>query len=70
MVEVLEAESAARGFVIAGEQYFSIDPYYATGQVDATIARLRTLLSDSPRQRQQLESLGGSLRRNSLSTAA
>jgi hypothetical protein len=41
LVEVLEAESAARGFVIAGEKYFQ-DPYYLTTQVDATIARLRT----------------------------
>jgi CHASE3 domain sensor protein len=56
LVEVLEAESAARGFVIAGEKFF-LDPYYATTQVDATIARLRTLLSDDPKQRQQLESL-------------
>ena len=56
LVEVLEAESAARGFVIAGERFF-LDPYYVTTQVDATIARLRTLLSDDPGQRQQLESL-------------
>ena len=58
MVEILEAESAARGFLIAGEKYFQ-DPYYLTSQVDATVARLRTLLSDSPNQRQQLESLNG-----------
>jgi signal transduction histidine kinase/CHASE3 domain sensor protein len=56
MVEILEAESAARGFVIAGEQYFQ-DPYYLTTQVDATIAGLRTLLSDSPSQLQELDSL-------------
>ncbi|MGA2722219.1 MAG: CHASE3 domain-containing protein [Bryobacteraceae bacterium] len=56
LVEVLEAESAARGFVIAGEKFF-LDPYYATTQVDATVARLRTLLSDDPKQRQDLESL-------------
>jgi signal transduction histidine kinase/CHASE3 domain sensor protein len=56
LVEVLEAESAARGFVIAGEKYF-LDPYYVTTQVDATFARLRTLLSDDPNQRQQLQSL-------------
>jgi signal transduction histidine kinase/CHASE3 domain sensor protein len=56
LVEVLEAESAARGFVIAGEKYF-LDPYYVTTRVDATVARLRTLLSDDPNQRQQLESL-------------
>ncbi len=56
LVEVLEAESAARGFVIAGEKFF-LDPYYVTTQVDATIARLRTLLSDDPKQRQQLESI-------------
>ena len=58
LVEVLEAESAARGFVIAGEKYFQ-DPYYLTAQVDATVARLRTLLSDSPSQQQQLDSLKG-----------
>jgi signal transduction histidine kinase/CHASE3 domain sensor protein len=58
LVEVLEAESAARGFVIAGEKYFQ-DPYYLTTQVDATIVRLRTLLSDSPNQQQQLDSLQG-----------
>jgi signal transduction histidine kinase/CHASE3 domain sensor protein len=58
LVGVLEAESAARGFVIAGEQYF-LDPYYATSQVDATIARLRTLLRDNPGQLRQLESLNG-----------
>jgi signal transduction histidine kinase/CHASE3 domain sensor protein len=56
LVEVFEAESAARGFVIAGEKYFQ-DPYYLTTQVDATFARLRTLLSDSPNQQQQLDSL-------------
>jgi CHASE3 domain sensor protein len=56
LVEVLEAESAARGFVIAGEKYFQ-DPYYLTTQVDTTVARLRTLLSDNPKQRQQLDSL-------------
>jgi len=56
LVEVLEAESAARGFVIAGEKYF-LDPYYVTTQVDATVARLRTLLRDDPKQRQELESL-------------
>jgi len=56
LVGVLEAESAARGYVIAGEQYF-LDPYYATFQVNANIARLRTLLKDDPVQRQQLESL-------------
>jgi len=56
LVEVLEAESAARGFVIAGQKFF-LDPYYVTTQVDATVARLRTLLSDNPNQRQQLESL-------------
>jgi signal transduction histidine kinase/CHASE3 domain sensor protein len=56
LVEVLEAESAARGFVIAGEKYFQ-DPYYLTTQVNATVARLRTLLSDNPKQRQQLDSL-------------
>ena len=56
LVEVLEAESAARGFVIAGEKFF-LDPYYATTQVDATVARLRTLLRDEPGQREQLESL-------------
>ena len=55
---MLEAESAARGFVIAGEKYF-LDPYYLTTQVDATVARLRTLLNDDPDQRQQLESLNG-----------
>src|SRR5664279_3142560 len=58
LVEVLEAESAARGFVIAGEKYFQ-DPYYLTTQVDATVARLRTLLNDSPNQQQQLDSLKG-----------
>lgn len=58
MVDILEAESAARGFLIAGEKYFQ-DPYYLTTQVDATVARLRTLLSDDPQQRQQLESLNG-----------
>ena len=58
MVEVLETESAARGFVIAGEKYFQ-DPYYLTTQVDSTVARLRTLLSDSPGQQQQLDSLQG-----------
>ena len=56
LVKVLEAESAARGFVIAGEKYF-LDPYYATNQVATTIARLRTLLRDEPGERQQLESL-------------
>jgi signal transduction histidine kinase/CHASE3 domain sensor protein len=56
LIEVLEAESAARGFVIAGEKYF-LDPYYVTTQVDATVARLRTLLSDDPKQRQEIESL-------------
>jgi len=56
LAEVLEAESAARGFVIAGEKFF-LDPYYVTAQVDATVARLRTLLRDDPRQRQELESL-------------
>jgi signal transduction histidine kinase len=56
LVEVLEAESAARGFMIAGEKYF-LDPYYATNRVDGTIARLRALLKDEPGQRQQLESL-------------
>jgi signal transduction histidine kinase/CHASE3 domain sensor protein len=56
MVEILEAESAARGFVIAGEKYFQ-DPYYLTTQVDATFAGLRTLLNDSPGQQQQLDSL-------------
>jgi signal transduction histidine kinase len=58
LVEVLEAESAARGFVIAGEKYFQ-DPYYLTSQVDVTVALLRTLLSDSPNQLQQLDSLKG-----------
>jgi CHASE3 domain sensor protein len=58
LVEVLEAESAERGFLIAGEKYFQ-DPYHLTSQVDATVARLRTLLSDDPEQRQQLESLNG-----------
>ena len=58
LVEVLEAESAARGFVIAGEKYFQ-DPYYLTAQVDATVARLRTLLSNSPNQQSQLDSLQG-----------
>jgi signal transduction histidine kinase/CHASE3 domain sensor protein len=58
VAEVLEAESAARGFVIAGEQYFQ-DPYYPTTQVDVTVARLQTLLSDSPNQRQQLDLLKG-----------
>src|SRR5271157_5545133 len=58
MVDILEAESAARGFLIAGEKYFQ-DPYYLTTQVDATVARLRTLLSDSPSQLQQLDSLKG-----------
>ena len=58
LLDVLEAESAARGFVIAGEKYF-LDPYYATNQVGATIARLRILLKDDPGQRQQLESLNG-----------
>src|ERR1035441_3405202 len=56
LIEMLEAESAARGFVIAGEKYFQ-DPYYLTTQVNATVARLRTLLSDNPKQRQQLDSL-------------
>jgi signal transduction histidine kinase/CHASE3 domain sensor protein len=56
LVEVLEAESAARGFVIAGEKYF-LDPYYATTQVNATVARLRTLLRDDPSERQEIESL-------------
>ena len=56
LVEVVEAESAARGFVIAGEKYF-LDPYFATNQVAATIARLRTLLRDEPEERQRLESL-------------
>jgi signal transduction histidine kinase/CHASE3 domain sensor protein len=58
LVEVLEAESAARGFLIAGEKYFQ-DPYYLTTQVDTTVAQLRTLLSDSPSQQQQLDSLKG-----------
>jgi len=58
MVDILEAESAARGFVIAGEAYFQ-DPYYLTTQVDATVAQVRTLLSDSPNQLQQLDSLKG-----------
>jgi CHASE3 domain sensor protein len=44
LVEVLEAESAARGFVIAGEKYFLKIRIIATNQVDSTIARLRTLL--------------------------
>src|ERR1039458_1226975 len=39
LVEVLEAESAARGFLIAGEKYFQ-DPYYLTTQVDTTVAPL------------------------------
>ena len=56
LVEVLEAESAARGFLIAGEQYFQ-DPYYLTTQVNATIARLRTLASGDPKQLEQIESL-------------
>ena len=56
MVEVLEAESAARGFMIAGEKFF-LDPYYLTTQVNATVARMRTLLSDNLQQRQQLESV-------------
>jgi signal transduction histidine kinase/CHASE3 domain sensor protein len=56
LAEVLEAESAARGFVIAGEKFF-LDPYYATNQVDATVARLRTLVGDDPKQRQEIESL-------------
>ncbi len=58
LVEVVEAESAARGFVIAGEKYF-LDPYFATSQVAATVARLRTLLRDEPEERQRLESLNG-----------
>src|ERR1019366_6186696 len=56
MVEVLEAESAARGFMIAGEKFF-LDPYYLTTQVNATVARMRTLLSDNLQQRQQLKSV-------------
>ena len=56
MVEILEAESAARGFVIAGEKYFQ-DPYYLTTQVETTVAQLRTLLSDRPSQLQQIDSL-------------
>ena len=56
MVEVLEAESAARGFMIAGEKFF-LDPYSLTTQVNATVARMRTLLSDNFQQRQQLESV-------------
>jgi signal transduction histidine kinase len=41
---------------MAGEKYFQ-DPYYLTTQVNVTVARLRTLLSDNPKQRQQLDSL-------------
>jgi len=56
LVEVLEAESAARGFVIAGKSTFKIriiSPHKWT----PPSPRLRTLLSDNPKQRQQLDSL-------------
>jgi len=59
LVEVLEVESAARGYVMAGQE-FLLEPYYgAVRKVDQTIQAARELTADNPTQQRLLDSLRG-----------
>lgn len=57
LIEVLEAESAARGYVMGGEEFF-LEPYYeAARRVDRTIQDMRRLTADNPRQQRLIDAL-------------
>ncbi len=57
LVEMLEAESAARGYVMAGDAVH-LDPYYAAvKKIDQTLEQLDRLTEDNPRQQRLLERL-------------
>ncbi len=56
-LQITDVESAARAFVVAGEDFY-LDPYYeAAREVDQTILTLRKLTADNPRQRQRLAAI-------------
>lgn len=57
--EVVDVESAARGYVVAGEDFY-LDPYYsALKDVDQTIGRLKKLTADNARQRARVAAIEG-----------
>ncbi len=59
LVEVLEAESAARGYLVAGQEFY-LEPYHtALQKVDRTLGELELLIAGDPKQRELLNTLRG-----------
>jgi signal transduction histidine kinase len=55
--EVTDVESAARGYVVAGEEFY-LDPYYAAvKKVGQSIRDLRALANDNARQQRRIDAL-------------
>ena len=52
--ELLNCETAVRGFVISGEDSFLAPYTSALGSISATVDNLRKLTSDNPHQQQRL----------------
>ena len=56
---VFEEESAARGYLVAGRDFY-LEPYYdAIARTDSTLADLQAATSANPKQQQALEALKG-----------
>ncbi len=56
-VEVTDVESASRGYVVAGRDFY-LDPYYgAVQRVDQTLRELKTLTADYNGQQRRLSSI-------------
>ncbi len=62
LIEVLEEESAARGYLVAGQDFY-LEPYFgAVKNLERTVGQLRASTNESPRQQRTLDELNAPLR--------
>ncbi|MBZ5582344.1 MAG: CHASE3 domain-containing protein [Acidobacteriia bacterium] len=62
LIEVLEEESAARGYLIGGQDFY-LEPYFsAIKKLERTVGELRAWANESPRQQRALDELNAPLR--------
>jgi signal transduction histidine kinase len=60
--QITDVESASRGYVIGGKDFY-LEPYYtATRQVEQTVARLKIMTKDNPQQQRWLAAIEGPVR--------
>jgi signal transduction histidine kinase len=59
LLEVLEVESAARGYVLGGKKFY-LEPYYAAvGKIDRTLGNLQKITAKNPRLQSRVFAMKG-----------